>query len=419
MNKNLILWILLSVIMLTLSCSQQNQTRENITPVDSLLPEERLPQSDTLIGILQSGENITLLIERICGERINATEAATAFSTVFQPEYCRQGESLLVILDQDEVDRLIYIKKADQIFQVTRNDTIWFADTVFQPVDYVPVVISGTICNNTPSLWESILYSGGTDELAGTFCNLLECQVDFTFSSRDGDSFCVVYFKKYLQGEYIGRTLLLKGIYQGSLSSGDAYLYPSEEFSHFSSDGQSALRKFLSSPVSYTRISSGFSRSRFHPILGYNRAHRGVDYSAPTGTPVSAIAKGTVILAGRLGEPGIAVRIKHSDGFESEYYHLSRIADGITVGKRVEQGQIIGYVGSTGLSTGPHLHFGIKINGTHVDPVPVLARSSGEPVPQEEKQLFQGSLRFYQLLEKASLELSSLELQRQSIMHIW
>lgn len=400
--------------MLVITCRNTEDPRTSLNPVNISMPSPS-ELSDTIKGQLNPGENITVLINRICGDKVNSQSVASAFGSVFEPEKCKDGESLFVYINEGNIEKIIYKKKADQIFIATPEGETWFAETLLVEVIYLPVVIKGRIGETKPSLWESILSSGGNDELAGSFCNLLECQVDFTFASRDGDSFSVLYFKKFIDNEYIGRTPLLTCNYRGLKTSGNAFLFYYNNFYHFSRDGQSTLRKFLSSPVSYSRISSGFSSSRFHPILGYSRAHTGVDYAAPTGTPVSSIADGTVTYAGRLGQAGIAVKVKHRGGFESEYFHLSRIASGTRVGSRVEQGQVVGFVGSTGLSTGPHLHFGIKINGSHVNPLPVLERSSGVPLPDTEMIWFSNAIRTYSILETITNELEYIYIQKEFI----
>lgn len=409
---------LIILFVVLVGCSSEKVEIIEETTVDQIIEISEPSIYDTLKGELKHGENITLLIEKVSQNKINSYNLAQAFGKVLNAENCRDGESLFIFLKYDSVEKVVYKKKVDILFSAKLIEDVWVAETLLVEVSYIPVVVKGIIGVTRSSLWESILASGGNDELAASFCNLLECQVDFTFSSREGDSFIVLYFKKIYNGELIGRSPVLMGIYYGIKSSGDAFYYPVNKMNHFSSDGQSALRKFLSSPVSYTRISSGFTSSRFHPILGYNRAHRGVDFAAPSGTPVSAISSGEVTLASYAGQAGISVRIKHSGNVESEYFHLKSIASGVRVGSRVEQGKIIGFVGSTGLSTGPHLHFGIKINGNHVNPLPVLEKSSGEPLPEEEKEDFAKVIRFYNILTDISEDIEQIQKQRYLISRI-
>jgi len=154
--------------------------------------------------------------------------------------------------------------------------------------------------------------------------------------------------------------------------------------SYFSPDGDSIRRAFLRSPVRYTRISSRFTRRRYHPILKVNRPHRGVDYVAPPGTPVQATSDGVVTFAGRGGQAGNYVKIRHGGSYTSWYLHLSRFAEGIRVGREVVQGEVIGYVGKTGLATSHHLHYQLsRSDGTFVDPLSVQAPAA-DPVPDEE-----------------------------------
>ncbi len=394
---------------LLFSCREDK--RRDLTLRTDSIEFTKSPSAETLMGTLDSGEYLSSLLVRVSPSAVNVGEVSLVFGKLFRTEQCRPGESLFVYIESDTVAGIVFKRKEDQIYRVFRTQSGWEGETVIVDVSFVPFVIKGSIDSENPSLWQSIISSGGSDDVAAAFCNLLEYQADFTFSSRTGDSFEILIFKKYFEGNLIGRTPIISGSYWGSKTRGNVYLFPYSRFTHFSLDGQSAQRRFLSSPVSYSRISSGFSPARFHPILHYTRAHRGVDYSAPTGTPVSAIASGTVTLSGWAGEAGIAVRIKHSGGVESEYYHLSRISDGVSVGRRVEQGQVVGFVGSTGLSTGPHLHFGIKIDGKHVDPLPVLEKASGEPLPPEEKIIFKKAIRYYNFMSEVVSELNFIEIK--------
>jgi murein DD-endopeptidase MepM/ murein hydrolase activator NlpD len=160
---------------------------------------------------------------------------------------------------------------------------------------------------------------------------------------------------------------------------------PGAEPAYYDDEGRSMKRLFLRSPFRFEpRITSGFSYRRMHPVLGTNRAHLGVDYGAPTGTPVIAVATGAVEFAGRSGGSGNMVRIRHTNGYETYYLHLSRFAKGMRRGARVSQGQVVGYVGATGLATGPHLDFRMRKNGVFVNPLLEHRKlPPGDPVPAE------------------------------------
>jgi murein DD-endopeptidase MepM/ murein hydrolase activator NlpD len=196
--------------------------------------------------------------------------------------------------------------------------------------------------------------------------------VDYQRETRPGDRFAVLFERERVPG---GQVVAAGDVRYARLEVGgrvlEAFRFDRDgEPEFFTRDGAS-LRKFLlRTPVSGGRLSSGFGMRR-HPILGYNRMHRGVDFAAPTGTPIYAAGSGRLARVGRYGGYGNYVRIEHGDGYATAYAHLSRFADGMRSGRRVDQGEVIGYVGSTGRSTGPHLHFEVLVNGEQVDPLEV------------------------------------------------
>jgi murein DD-endopeptidase MepM/ murein hydrolase activator NlpD len=202
-----------------------------------------------------------------------------------------------------------------------------------------------------------------TMELAGIFGGV----IDFMLDTRQGDTFTVIYEEKYLNGEFIGNGQILAAqfINQGEIHTALRYLNANGEINYYSPNGESMRKAFLKNPVDFVRISSNFNPSRRHPILNTIRAHKGTDYAAPTGTPVVATADGRVTFAARNGTYGKLVVIKHNDRFETKYAHLNSYANGIQNGTRVRQGQVIGYVGSTGSATGPHLHYEFLMDGIH------------------------------------------------------
>jgi murein DD-endopeptidase MepM/ murein hydrolase activator NlpD len=206
---------------------------------------------------------------------------------------------------------------------------------------------------------------------------------------RPGDEFQVLYERLYRQGddgleEYVRPGRILAARYEGAAGSYTAvYFEPREgRGGYYRPDGTSVERQFLMAPLRHARISSSYSSARRHPILKVTRPHHGIDYAAPSGTPVWAVADGEVIYRARAGGFGNLVKIRHSNGYVSYYAHLSRFAKGLKLGQKVAQKQIIGYVGQTGLATGPHVCFRIAKNGQYVNPAR-LRTPAGEPVPQE------------------------------------
>jgi murein DD-endopeptidase MepM/ murein hydrolase activator NlpD len=188
----------------------------------------------------------------------------------------------------------------------------------------------------------------------------------------------------YLDGEKIGEGDILAATFinQGKIFRAVRYTNESGIAEYYSPDGRNMHKAFLRTPVEYTRISSGFSLGRMHPILNRIRAHKGVDYAAPIGTPVKATGNGKVIFRGKKGGYGNVIIVQHGNRYSTLYGHLSRFKDGLGIGSRVGQGQVIGYVGMTGLATGPHLHYEFRIDDVHRDPLTVKLPGA-EPLNNE------------------------------------
>ena len=218
------------------------------------------------------------------------------------------------------------------------------------------------------SLYSTINSLGEEDQLVLNFAEIFEWDVDFFTELQEGDSFRIVFEKEYVEGKSLGygRILAAELINQGKAYTALGF-QNGRNWEFFSPDGKAMRRAFLASPLKFSRISSGFTSRRYHPILKRYRPHYGIDYVAPYGTPVRTIGSGTVILAGWAGGAGKTVKVQHNREIATVYGHLSRFAGGIRAGARVTQGQVIGYLGSTGLSTGPHLDFRYIKNGTYVN----------------------------------------------------
>jgi murein DD-endopeptidase MepM/ murein hydrolase activator NlpD len=215
--------------------------------------------------------------------------------------------------------------------------------------------------------------------------------VDFTRDNYEGDEFQILYerLESELGDVRFGRILAARIETRGQMNA--AYVMTDEQGRnvYYDGEGRSLRRAFKLYPAEFKRISSGFSTNRFHPVLKRNRPHLGVDYAASTGTPIQATGDGTVVRAGRWGTYGIAVAIRHPKGVETRYAHMSRVARGIVPGVRVHQGQVIGYVGATGLAAGPHLHYEFIKNGRHVDPRTAVKYGEGNPIPESSRADFE------------------------------
>jgi murein DD-endopeptidase MepM/ murein hydrolase activator NlpD len=215
---------------------------------------------------------------------------------------------------------------------------------------------------------------------------IYQWDIDFLRDLRQGDRFVVLVDQQMIEEEFYGWGTIFAARFVNRERVLDAVIYPDEEgrLGYYDLEGHPLRKQFLRSPLKFSRITSRFSMSRFHPVLKRRMPHYGVDYGAPVGTPVLCTADGTVTLAGQNGGGGRMVRVRHANGFETNYLHLSRYGNGVRRGKRVAQGQVIGYVGSSGLSTGPHLDYRVKQNGRWINP---LSISSPPVKPLQESRL--------------------------------
>ena len=236
------------------------------------------------------------------------------------------------------------------------------------------------------SLFQAVNDAGGRPALAVGIAEIFRWDVDFLRDLRQGDSFVAVIDVQRIEGEFYRYGTIFAARFINKDRTMNAVIYPDQEgrLGYYDLDGVPLRKMFLRSPLKFSRVTSHFSPSRFHPVLKRRMPHYGVDYGAPTGTPVHVTADGVVTLAGRNGGGGNMVRVRHPNGYETNYLHLSRYGSGVRKGVRVSQGQVIGYVGSTGLSTGPHLDYRVRHNGSWINPLKI----SSPPVkPLEEHRL--------------------------------
>ena len=221
------------------------------------------------------------------------------------------------------------------------------------------------------SLFESVEALGESPQLVMELVEIFSSDFDFTADTRAGDRFRLLVEKRYAGETFVdyGQILVAQYLSDGRVLTGVAFEGSSGRAAYYDPSGRSLKKSFLKSPLEFTRITSGFTYARPHPILGGVRPHLAVDYGAPVGTPVRAVADGTVMVAGWNGGNGIQVHLRHFAGYETQYNHLSRLGPGVRPGGRVSQRQVIGYVGSTGLSTGPHLDYRVAKHGRFVNPL--------------------------------------------------
>ena len=273
-----------------------------------------------------------------------------------------------------------------RVLTIGRTPWGWVAST-YTEAEFVSIAAAeGTVRS---SLYQSAADDGIDHALAFALADIFAWDIDFLVDLRNGDRYSLLYERRFRDGVVVGNGRVLAAHFDNAGTRYEAYLYqvPGREAGYYDRDGRSLRRQFLKSPLRYTRISSGFSRSRLHPIFKVYRPHLGIDYAAPAGTPVAAVGDGRVVSVGWNKGFGRCVEIRHNGSYSSAYGHLSRFASGIRQGAAVKQGQIIGYVGATGWATGPHLDFRFKRDGRPVNPMHIRFPTA-DPVPRQHLTAF-------------------------------
>jgi len=328
--------------------------------------EGQIGPSDTLGTVLAR--------EGFAGAAANVTAALTK---LVDPKLIRAGEKYQVDRDDEGTpESFEYMPTPVLRYQVTRKpDGTWQAKKQEKPLEIKPAQAYGTV---ESSLYESVSKAGESGALVSLLVDLFAWDINFYTDTHPGDRWKVIVEKQFLGGQFYKYGKLLAAEYSGKTGTFRGFYWnPSGERGHghyYDEKGQALAKSMLKSPLRYVRISSKFDLKRFHPILHTIRAHLGVDYAAPVGTPVWAPASGKVVEADMQRGSGNTIAIAHASGLQTRYYHLSHFAKGLKPGKLVQQKEVIGYVGTTGLSTGPHLHFSVVKNGQFIDPskLPVL-----------------------------------------------
>ncbi len=309
--------------------------------------------------------------------QIRADNAYTVFTRHEQDSLGQRDVVDYVVYHRNSIDYVVFGFRGDSVSVVLGSR---------------PVIVERKQCRATinSSLWGTIMEKDLPYALAAEFEDIYQWTVDF-FGIQAGDSFAVIYDEKFVDGQSVGIGRIWGAEFNHSGKQYYAIPYAQEKgkLRYWEANGESLRKQLLKAPLKYTRISSKFSRSRFHPVHKVYRPHLGVDYAAPTGTPVHSVADGTVIFAGwDRGGGGNTIKIKHAGNLETGYLHLKSFAKGIKNGTKVSQGQLIGYVGSTGASTGPHLDYRIKKNGTAIDPLKI-PQEPAEPIAEAHKARFE------------------------------
>ena len=361
-------------VLMLLSCGRtpapaEADAVEEIPPL-GFFPERYHADTTSVL----SGETFTGVFCRLGLGAAQSYQMAQACDSVFDVRRLKAGNRIAGYYSPDSLRTLEYVvydndRVRSTIFRCRDSLSVWTYDK--------PVTIESRTCDITihTSLWNDMLAAGISPLLIVDLSEIYAWTINF-FGLQEGDRFRAIYDQKMCDGEVLGVSKVDFCIFRSGDKDYYAILFDQGDGGnkYWNEKGESMKKAFLKAPLKYNRISSRFSYSRKHPVTGKVRAHTAVDYAAPAGTPVHSIGDGTVTLCGWDSHGGgNRIRIRHMNGYETAYLHLSRFASGIRNGTRVQQGQTIGYVGSTGLSTGPHLDFRVWKDGKPVDPLKMIS----------------------------------------------
>lgn len=341
---------------------------------------------------VESGETLAGLLTRAGASRTETNAALASITDVYNPRRLRPGQQVSLFFDRRNGGaRLTGIAfRSEPGASVTANRTnagVFAAREVLMPLTFEIARIAAQV---ETSLYATAMQLGATDREVAALADAFAYDVDFQRDIRPGDNFELVFERFYDDEGTTVRTgeLLFVGL-ETRQGRRDFYQFMApgdSRFDWYDQDGRSARRFLMKTPINGARLSSGFGMRR-HPILGYSRMHRGTDFAAPIGTPILAAGEGTILRAGPFSSFGNYIRIRHANGYETAYAHMSRFAGGMRSGARVRQGQVIGYVGNTGRSTGPHLHYEVMLRGNQVNPM-TLRVANGRNLEDRALELF-------------------------------
>jgi murein DD-endopeptidase MepM/ murein hydrolase activator NlpD len=355
-------------------------------------PDGHPAQPKVSSGYVDAGQSFYDLVTENGGSDADVIEMARSARKVFNLKKIKAGRSYEITPDADgTLKRFIYETDAEHRFILERDGRGWSARMETIQYDIRTKVAHGRI---ESSLYLSLQEACEDPVLAVELADIYAWDIDFALDLREGDAYGILYEQRWADGRYIGpgRILAARFINQGQTYDAVYFEDRNGYADYYDGKGESLQKQFLKSPLRFKYISSYFSRSRMHPILKIRRPHLGVDYAAPYGTPVRASADGRVIFVGRKGGMGKMIKIRHNGAYTTAYGHLSRYAKRSRTGRTVSQGDVIGYVGSTGLSTGPHLHYSFYRNGHLVNPMRIR-NPKAKPVPAADLSVFKKTAR--------------------------
>jgi murein DD-endopeptidase MepM/ murein hydrolase activator NlpD len=337
--------------------------------------------------VVSRGDTLSTLFEKVGLPAAAVHEVLASDKQAKQFSQLKHGQILQFELSPQGQLKQLHSKVSDlESISLSKSDKGYaFSREITKPnirTAYVHGIINS-------SLSQSAQRAGLSHSMTMDMASVFGYDIDFAQDIRQGDEFDVIYEQKVINGKTVstGNILSARFTNRGKTYTAVRYTNKQGNSSYYTADGNSMRKAFIRTPVDFARISSMFSMGRKHPILNKIRAHKGVDYAAPRGTPIKATGDGKVLLAGRRGGYGNTVVIKHGNTYQTLYGHMQGFAKGIQTGSNVRQGQVIGYIGTTGLSTGPHLHYEFQVNGVHVDPLGQKLPMA-DPIAKAEKQRF-------------------------------
>lgn len=348
--------------------NQPQQTIAEVLPVSIQTPPPGAIEF-TREDKVQPGETLSGLLERmqVSDEDIQRLLAGTAADAGLNR--LRSGQYLQArVMENGSLESLSFVNGDGQTVVIKRQADSYAVDKSEAALESRVIMRSGKIQS---SLYAASDAAGLPDSVTDKIAELFSSDIDFRQDLRKGDSFSVIYSQNYRNGQPVGegKILATEFVNAGKVQRAVLFRDPSGHEDYYAPDGKSLKKAFLRSPLPFSRITSGFTTARFHPVLKTWRAHKGVDYGAPIGTPVKAVADGFVAFEGQQHGYGNLLVIQHFGAYSTAYGHLSRFAQGLRRGSRISQGQVIAYVGQTGLATGPHLHYEFRVSGVQRNPL--------------------------------------------------
>jgi murein DD-endopeptidase MepM/ murein hydrolase activator NlpD len=354
-----------------ITAQRKNPEASSLTARTAEMPQEVIPEikREVVKGSIQPGDTITSLLGNLFTPQQIFTLGQECKNVFPLSKLCAGQKYQLSLLD-GAFERLEYDIDNDDLLIIRQNDEGF--EVAREPIPYTvrEDVISGTI---VASLFEAVIGTGESEVLAINLADIFAWDIDFIRDIQPGDSFRALVEKRFREGKPAGYGRILAASFTNQGTTYQAFLYQDGERAacYYDEKGRSVRKAFLKAPLSFSRISSGFNMHRRHPITKRIQPHPAIDYAAPTGTPIKTVGEGTVTFAAFKRFNGNCVKVRHPGGWETMYNHMSRFGKGIRSGKKVHQGQVIGYVGTTGRSTGPHLDFRMYKNGKVVNPLKV------------------------------------------------